>query len=241
MITNEITQRESPGQSAHGATSTDQPQSLAACERLLRQSLGGDAPALITMRRHAKAGLLDKCIASEIPGSCAGARTANTRQAHTRYRPSLILAHYQANPLQASGVQPSAAPVNPAQGQRVPEAVDAEEDDEAKTTLRELRAALATARQDDLAAKAALNDLAERVTSLAAQVRDLNAVRVALMTKYDAAAAAANERAERLEQENKSLRRTEDPNARVLARIQMDLSKLMDRLTTLPGQGPSGN
>lgn len=50
---------------------------------------------------------------------------------------------------------------------------------------------------------------------------------MSLMTKYDAAAAAASERAERLEQENKTLRRMEDPNARVLARIQMDLAKVL--------------
>jgi hypothetical protein len=234
MITTEITQRESPGQSGYGESSADQPQSLAACERLLRHSLGAGAPALITMRRHAKAGLLDECIASGIPGRRTGPRTADTRQAHTRYRPSRILAHYQANPPQVSGAQasaalPAAAPVNAAQGQGVPEASGAE-DDEAKTTLRELRSRLATARQENLAIKAALNDLAERVTSLGAQVRDLNAVRVALMTKYDAAAAAANERAERLEQENKTLRRMEDPNARVLARIQMDLAKVLGTL-----------
>ncbi len=236
MITIATTQRETPGQGGYGASSADQPQSLAACERLLRQSLGAGAPALITMRRHAKAGLLDGCIASGIPGRRTGPRTADTRQARARYRPSRILAHYQANPPQVSGAQASAplataAPVNAGQGQGGHEDVGAE-DDEAKAALRELRATLATARQENIAIKAALTDLAERVTSLGAQVRDLNAVRMSLMTKYDAAAAAASERAERLEQENKTLRRMEDPNARVLARIQMDLAKVLERLGT---------
>lgn len=187
--------------------------SLAACERMLRERLGSESPALITLRRHAGAGHLDGCVAPSL-GAKAGSSS------RTRYVPDLILAYYasrigQQGPQAGEGGSVgTTSPGNPG----------------AAADLARLQTAVAAMTKAQAEATAALAVLTERVNALGNQVRDLNAVRATLMAKYDAAAAAASERAERLEQENRSLRRSEDPHARVLAQIQMGLQRVLERL-----------
>lgn len=200
------------------AAAGGKPLSLAGCERLLQASLGASAPALITLRRHAKAGLLDACRHQD---------ASNAESGRAQYVPSKILGFYEnrVNPpgdegdadSQGKGSVSSNIRPGPGAGQGL---------------APELIAAMESLRKDQERTRAALAELGDRVSSLSAQVRDLNAVRASLMAKYDAAAAAASERAERLEQENRTLRRMDDPNARALARLQIDLSKVLGLLQT---------
>ena len=99
------------------------------------------------------------------------------------------------------------------------------------------QALLQTLLEENRSLRASLGDLTDRVLAMGAHVRDLNAVRVALMTKYDAATAAAIDRATRLEEENKSLRRVDDPVHRDLMRLRMDMSKVLERLDELNARG----
>lgn len=200
---------------------SSKPLSLAGCERLLQAVLGANAPALITLRRHAKAGLLDACRHQD-------ASHVESGPGRARYVPSKILGFYEnrVNPPRDEGDTDSQG-----QGSVLP---DVRPGPGANQELApELLAALDALRKDQSQTRAILGELSERVAGLSAQVRDLNAVRASLMAKYDAAAAAAGERAERLEQENRTLRRMEDPNVRTLARIQMDLARVLERLQTM--------
>lgn len=188
------------------------PLSLAASERMLRERLGPCAPALITMRRHAKAGHLDGCVAAEGEGS------AETGLSRARYVPELLLAHYQSS----AGTSSADKADDPPTQSPLPELPGGMEH-----LHRKFEAIL----QMQAETQAALALLTERVTSMGSQVRDLNAVRAVLMAKYDAASTAAMDRAERLEQENRLLRHSGDPNAQVLAKIQMGLQRVMERLS----------
>ncbi len=212
------------------APRSNKPISLAACQRLLQATLGVNAPALITLRRHAKAGLLDSC---RHPDAIANPSS----RGRGRYVPSAIVSFYRDRAgMDPHGVNPDddddAVSGSQGQGNATPTAEPSRSGAVAHEITPELLAALQALRKDQAQIRSILSDLGERITGLSAQVRDLNAVRSALMMKYDAAAAAAHERAERLEQENRTLRRMEDPNARVLARIQMDLAKALEKLMT---------
>lgn len=201
----------------------DRPLSLAACERLLTAALGQGAPALITMRRHARSGQLDACIARGGPAPSGHGRM------QTRYDASRILAFYRARvdrpPQEPS--QCAAPPVHLVGTTAVQHGAPSD------TT----QALLQTLLEENRSLRASLGDLTDRVLAMGAHVRDLNAVRVALMTKYDAATAAAIDRATRLEEENKSLRRVDDPVHRDLMRLRMDMSKVLERLDELNARG----
>ncbi len=219
------------------APRSNKPISLAACQRLLQATLGVNAPALITLRRHAKAGLLDSC---RHPDAIANPSS----RGRGRYVPSAIVSFYRDRAgMDPHGVNPDDDAVSGSQGQgnAVPTAEPSRSGAVAHEITPELLAALQALRKDQAQIRSILSDLGERITGLSAQVRDLNAVRSALMMKYDAAAAAASERAERLEQENRTLRRMEDPNARVLARIQMDLAKVLEKLMTITNGGANAH
>lgn len=203
----------------------DKPLSLAGCERMLRAALGASAPALITLRRHAKAGLIDSCrhpVADKVAGRARGL-----------YIPSSILAFYRARVDDSGGARAEADAGSQGQGVAPGHCPTPASASLAHEITPELLAALQSVRKDQAQIQSVLSELSERIAGLSAQVRDLNAVRTALMAKYDAAALAAGERADRLEQENRTLRRMDDPNARVLARIQMDLAKVLERLQTM--------
>ncbi|HWS26395.1 MAG TPA: hypothetical protein VN259_07430 [Xanthomonadales bacterium] len=203
----------------------DKPLSLAGCERMLRSALGANAPALITLRRHARAGLLDSC-RHPVADNAAG-------RARSLYIPSAILAVYRARGDDSGGAGAEADTSSQGQGAAAGHCPAPASANLAQEITPELLAALQSVRKDQAQIHSVLSELSERIAGLSAQVRDLNAVRTALMAKYDAAALAASERAERLEQENRTLRRMDDPNARTLARIQMDLAKVLERLQTM--------
>ncbi len=139
---------------------------LTACFNALRQELGDRAsmPALITMRRHAKAGLLNQC-------------EAPAQSGRTQYVLAALRSHYFGDDVGTSQERaPSQGlPVGPVQNGQ-----------DLERLLYEQSAAMGVMQKQ-------MHAMAEVLAGLQREVQGLNAVRQSLMMKYDASYQGARE------------------------------------------------
>lgn len=211
--------------------------------------LGDRAPALITLRRHARAGDLVACEANS-PENRGRVRGQGGATLHKRYLALAVIEHYQAR--LADGPQYDHRPAGDGESASpadrcavvVPVQQPARQPEQARAPapvapgvspdqVAALAGAVAQLSTQVGQVSEALEDMRSTLKQMRGAMSDLNATRTSLMLKYDANAALLQDKVSRLE-EGARAHRSEDLLAAEISRIRRMLHDVLD------GRPPAG-
>lgn len=191
---------------------------LTDCHRLLVRELGEEAPALVTMKRHAASGLLNRAVAQAAEGR------------RTTYLYRAVLEIYAAQALATRTATTNAATRAPGPKASAPQAAGAGA--APAPDLSQLEPMLRRIVAESL--NQALAPLRTQVERAADQAAGLAAVRTSLMLKYDSAHAAAVNQAEMAQTQLRDARRGVDLEAS-LRQVQSNVARLAQEVQRLSG------